>query len=110
MTLILDIELFLNGMVKGITCTIPKIKIYQDKIPAGTKKLSIILEDIDLLNLPHGMHLIEFEGSDIVLENTFKIIPLAPPPGKSHQYQLTVRAFDDNHSVIGVGTAIQQYP
>ena len=107
---ILNIELSLAGMVWGISCTIPKIRISQDQLPTETKTLSLILEDIDLLNLPHGMHSIDFDNSDIILNDKFTIMPLCPPPGKSHHYRLTVRAFDADHQLIGVGTVIQQFP
>ncbi|NOQ13848.1 MAG: hypothetical protein GQ583_05110 [Methyloprofundus sp.] len=107
---ILNIELSLAGMEWGISCTIPKIKIYQNQLPTATKELSLLLEDIDLINLPHGMHCIDVENSDIILNNEFKIMPLCPPSGKSHHYRLTVRAFDADHQLIGTGTAIQQFP
>ena len=107
---ILDIELSLTGMERGKTCTIPKIKVNQNQVPEETQKVSLILEDIDLLNLPHGIHFFEFNHSDIVLNDKFKVMPLSPPPGKSHHYRLTVRAFDSAHRMIGVGTAIQQFP
>lgn len=105
-----NIELSLSGMVKGITCAIPKIKVSQNEVPAGTKKLYLILEDTNFGNFPHGLHQIDFTGSDLFLEDKFEIIPLNPPGDVSHQYRLTVRALDDNHTVLGIGTTIQQFP
>lgn len=107
---ILNIELSFEGMERGKTCTISKIKIDKGQIPASTKKVSLVLEDVDLLNLPHGIHFFEFENADIVLEDEFKIMPLTPPPGKSHHYRLTARAFDSKHRIVGVGTVIKQFP
>lgn len=95
-----SVKLSLDGMEKYKTTTISRITIYQDQVPVGIKKLSLILEDTDLFNLPHGMHLIDFNDVDIVLEDNFKIMPLSPPPGKPHKYRLTVRAFDENHVLL----------
>lgn len=78
-----NIELSLRGIVKGITSTIPKIKVYQDKVPTGTMTLFLILEGIDFLNVPFGIHFSKFKNSDIVLEYSFKIMPLSPlTPGQ----------------------------
>lgn len=110
MTNLSDIELSLNRMMKGITDTIPKIRVNHEKVPAGTKKLYLILEDTNFGNFPHGLHLFDFNDSDIILEDEFKILPLNPPGDQSHQYRLTVRAYDGDHEVIGVEEVTQQFP
>ena len=104
-----SVDLSLDGMKKGISITVTKITINKDQVPCGTKNLSLVLEDIDFHNFPHGAKLIAYEGSDIVLENEFIIIPLAPPIG-SHHYRLTVRALDENHEIIGSGQDTQLFP
>ncbi len=97
-------------MERGKTSTVTKIEVNQGQVPAGTKNVSMILEDLDFLNAPHGTHFYNYENSDIVLENEFKIFPLTPPSDQSHHYRLTVRAFDSEHRFIGVGTVISKFP
>ena len=107
---ITDTELSLKGMIKGETSKIPKIKILQETIPPSTKKLQLVLEDLDFGNFPHGFDILDFTGSDIILIKKFKIIPLKPPRDESHNYRLTVRALNEEHDVIGVGEVTQQFP
>ena len=103
------VDLSLRGMRKCISLTVPEIKVYQDEVPTGTKHLYLILEDLDFNNFPHGTKLIPYDGFDGVLQESFTILPLCPPQG-SHQYRLTVRAFDENNKIIGYGQATQQFP
>lgn len=110
MSSISNIELSLSGMEKGITCKIPEIKISQEKLPTGTKKLYLLLQDTSFANFTHGLHLLDFTGADVLLKDEFTILPLMPPGEQSHQYRLTVRAYDGNHNELGVGQVTQQFP
>jgi len=103
------VNLSLKGMKKCISLTVPEIRVFLDEVPAGTKQLYLILEDLDFHNFPHGTKLISFDGFNGVLQDSFTIIPLCPPQGQ-HQYRLTVRALDKEDEVIGTGQTIQQFP
>ena len=106
---VLKVNLLLKGMEKCKSNTIPEIKVYKDGVPTGTKKLYLLIEDLDFHNFPHGVKLIPYEDSDIVLQEKFKIVPLCPPKG-SHQYRLTVRALDNEDKIVGYGQVTQQFP
>ncbi len=103
------VDLSLRGMSKCLSSTIPEIKVFQNEVPAGVTQLYLILEDLDFHNFPHGTKLIPYEGFGGVLQDSFTIFPLCPPQG-SHQYRLTVRAYDGDNKIIGFGQTIQQFP
>lgn len=105
----INIYLSFAGMVKRETKTVSEIKVKKDQIPEGTRKVCIVLEDIDFFNFPHGSDILEYKGTDIELVNKFSIIPLNPPVG-SHRYRLTVRAHDDANRIIGSGEATEIFP
>lgn len=103
-------NLSFEGMKKLISCHVTEISINKDSIPEGSKTLSLKLVDTNAHDLQHGKVTVPFEGSDIILRNTFQIIPLAPPPGNPHQYQLTVKAIDENNEILGIGQVTKQFP
>ena len=72
------VDLSLKGIEKCISLTVPKIKVYQDEVPTGTKQLYLVLEDLDFHNFPHGTKIISFEGFNGVLQDSLQFSLFAP--------------------------------
>lgn len=75
-------------------------------VPQGTRRFLVSLVDINLKGFDHGSGYAENDNSGIIARGAVKGSyngPDPPFPSVKHSYEITVKALDENGTVIGVG-------
>jgi phosphatidylethanolamine-binding protein (PEBP) family uncharacterized protein len=78
-------------------------------VPAGTRRLSFNMTDLDVPTFHHGGSAIPYEGS-AVKRGAIRYIGPCPPGGQRHRYRWTVQALDAAGKVLGTATATATFP
>lgn len=78
-------------------------------VPAGTKRLSFTMADLDVPTFHHGGSAIAYEG-DAVKQGAIRYTGPCPPGGQHHRYRWTVQALDAAGKVLATATATATFP
>lgn len=88
----------------------PQIKL--TGVPEGTKRFFVGLVDLDISTYDHGGGFVDNDDSGIIARGTIKGNYNGPAPwlpGMIHDYEITVKAYDENSRVIGVGKKVEKF-
>lgn len=75
-------------------------------VPEGTVRFLVSLVDLNLNGFDHGSGFVDNDGSGIIARGATKGSYGGPDPPFStvkHTYEITVRAYDKDGTVIGIG-------
>jgi len=75
-------------------------------VPEGTKHFLVKLVDLNVRGFDHGSGFVDNDGSGIIARGASKGTyngPDPPFPDMKHNYEITVKAYDENGNVIGIG-------
>ena len=78
-------------------------------VPAGTKRLSFAMKDLDAPSFPHGGGTVAFTGQPQVHRGAFSYQGPCPPSGQ-HTYQWTVEAQDAAGKTLATATVTKKFP
>jgi phosphatidylethanolamine-binding protein (PEBP) family uncharacterized protein len=78
-------------------------------VPAGTKRLSFAMKDLDAPSFPHGGGTVAFTGQTQVTRGAFSYQGPCPPSGQ-HTYQWTVQAQDEAGKTLAIATVAKKFP
>lgn len=80
-------------------------------VPEGTKRFLVSLVDLDLKRFNHGSGFVDNDNSGIIARGAIKgdYNGPAPMPKMIHNYEITVKAYDEKDSVIGIGKNAKKY-
>lgn len=78
-------------------------------VPAGTKRLSFSMTDLNVPSFHHGGSTISYEG-DAVKRGAIRYTGPCPPRRERHNYRWTVQALDSAGKVLGTGNAESMFP
>ena len=82
----------------------PKIRL--TGVPADTTRFLVSLVDLNLEGFDHGSGFADNDGSGIIARGAVRGSyngPDPPFPSVKHTYEITVRAYDADGKVIGIG-------
>jgi len=75
-------------------------------VPEDTKRFLVKLVDLNVKGFDHGGGFVDNDGSGIIARGATKGTyngPDPPFPDMKHNYEITVKAYDENGNVIGIG-------
>ena len=78
-------------------------------VPAGTKRLTFALKDLDAPSFPHGGGTVAFTGQTQVSRGAFSYKGPCPPSGQ-HTYQWTVEAQDEAGKTLATAMVAKKFP
>ena len=78
-------------------------------VPAGTKRLTFAMKDLDAPSFPHGGGTVAFTGQNQVTRGAFSYKGPCPPSGQ-HTYQWTVEAQDAGGKTLATATVTKKFP
>jgi hypothetical protein len=78
-------------------------------VPAGTKRLTFAMKDLDAPSYPHGGGAVAFTGQSQVSRGAFSYQGPCPPSGQ-HTYQWTVEAQDAAGKTLATATVAKKFP
>jgi phosphatidylethanolamine-binding protein (PEBP) family uncharacterized protein len=78
-------------------------------VPAGTKRLSFTMTDLNVPTFYHGGSSIGYDG-DSVSRGAIRYTGPCPPHGEHHNYRWVVQALDAAGKVIDTGSAEAMFP
>jgi phosphatidylethanolamine-binding protein (PEBP) family uncharacterized protein len=78
-------------------------------MPAGTKRLSFTMTDLNVSTFHHGGSTIAYEGG-AVSRGAIRYTGPCPPRGEHHNYRWTVQALNAGGNVLGTGSAEAMFP
>ncbi len=80
-------------------------------VPEGTKRFHVSLIDLDLKSYDHGDGLVDNDNSGIIARGTIQGNYNGPSPmkGMIHNYEITVKAYDEKDTVIGIGKKAKKF-
>ncbi len=78
-------------------------------VPAGTKRLSFTMTDLNVPTFHHGGSTIAYVG-DTVSRGAISYTGPCPPRGEHHNYRWTVQALDAAGNVLRAGSAEAMFP
>ena len=78
-------------------------------VPAGTKRLSFMMTDLNVPTFHHGGSTIAY-GGDAVSRGAIRYTGPCPPRGERHNYRWTVEALDAAGKVLDKGSATAVFP
>jgi len=78
-------------------------------VPAGTRRLTFAMKDIDAQSYPHGGGTVAYTGQDQVPRGAFSYQGPCPPHGQ-HTYQWTVAAQDGTGKILATTTVAKKFP
>jgi len=78
-------------------------------VPAGTKRLSFAMKDLDAPGYPHGGGIVAFTGQTQVSRGAFTYQGPCPPSGQ-HSYQWTIEAQDAAGKTLTTATVTKKFP
>jgi len=95
------------GDMKPCGMGIPEIAV--TGLPENTKYLVVRMYDHAYL-WDHGKIKVAYNGSNIITEEVLEGIEKPCPPDVPGRYKVTVKALDENETVIGVGSKERYFP
>jgi len=100
-----DWQLIDNGSQKN-----PEVRL--TGVPEGTKRFFVGLVDLNNNGFPHGGGFVDNDGSGIIARGSTKGAYNGPSPPFSqiHNCEITVKAFDEKGTVIGIGRKAKKFP
>ena len=81
-------------------------------VPEGAKRFDVSLVDLDLKTYDHGGGSVENDGSNTIGRGSINGNYNGPAPwlpDMIHDYEITVKAYDQNGKVIGVGKSVRKF-
>jgi len=78
-------------------------------MPAGTKRLSFMMTDLNMPTFHHGGSAIAYAGN-AVSQGAIHYTGPCPPRGEHHNYRWTMQALDAAGNVLGTGSAEAVFP
>ena len=81
-------------------------------VPPGTTRFLVSLVDLNLEGFDHGSGFADNDGTGIIARGAVKGSyngPDPPFPSVKHTYEITVKAYDANGRVIGIGRNARQF-
>ena len=84
-------------------------EIHVNGIPEKTKYLKIKMYDHEYSH-KHGTVVAPYTGEGIIARDRHKKIQGPCPPNNPGQYEITIKALDENEIVIGMGSKERFYP
>jgi hypothetical protein len=78
-------------------------------VPAGTKRLSFLMTDLDVPTFHHGGSTVAYQNN-VVSRGAVRYTGPCPPRGQHHNYRWTVQALDAAGNVLGTGSAEAMFP
>ena len=78
-------------------------------MPAGTKRLSFMMTDLNVPTFHHGGSTIAYDGG-AVSRGAIQYTGPCPPGSEHHNYRWTVQALDAGGNVLGTGSAEAMFP
>ena len=85
----------------------PKLQL--KGVPQKTAYFKIKMHDLDA-NYPHGSIKLNNDGSGVIKAGAIDNYQGPSPPSSPHRYEFTVKAFNKEGVLIGVGTKMREYP
>ena len=88
----------------------PEIKL--TSVPEGTKRFFVGLVDLNISTYDHGGGFVDNDGSGIIARGTIKGNYNGPAPwlpDMVHDYEITVKAYDEDEKVIGMGKKVETF-
>ena len=88
----------------------PEIRL--TNVPAGTTRFLVSLVDLNLKGFDHGSGFADNDGSGIIARGAVKGSyngPDPPFPSVKHTYEITVKAYDTDGKVIGIGRNARKF-
>ncbi len=88
----------------------PQIKL--TGVPEGTKRFFVGLVDLNVSTYDHGGGFVDNDESGLIARGTIKGNYNGPAPwlpDMIHDYEITVKAYDENDKVIGVGKRVEKF-
>lgn len=88
----------------------PQIQLTE--VPEGTRRFFVVLVDLNISTYDHGGGFVDNEGSGTIARGTVKGNYNGPAPwlpDMIHDYEITVKAYDENSKVIGVGKTVKKF-
>ncbi len=83
----------------------PEIRV--TGIPSTTKKLKVIMIDLDKPDFNHGGGTIKYDGSKVIRAGALKRYTGPCPPSGRHRYSIKVDAMDASGVIVGSGKQTQ---
>jgi len=78
-------------------------------VPAGTKRLSFLMTDLNVPAFRHGGSTIGYDGN-AVRRGAIRYTGPCPPRGEHHNYRWVVQALDAAGKVLDTGSAEATFP
>jgi phosphatidylethanolamine-binding protein (PEBP) family uncharacterized protein len=81
-------------------------------VPEGTERFFVGLVDLDVSTYDHGGGYVDNDGSGIITRGSIKGNYNGPAPwlpDMIHDYEITVKAYDSNGKVIGIGKKVNKF-
>lgn len=81
-------------------------------VPQGTTRFLVSLVDLNLNGFDHGSGFADNDGSGTIARGATKGSyngPDPPFPDMNHNYEITVRAYDEKGRVIGIGKNAKRF-
>lgn len=88
----------------------PEIKL--TSVPEGTKRFFVGLVDLNISTYDHGGGFVDNDGSGIIARGTIKGNYNGPAPwlpDMVHDYEITVKAYDEDEKMIGMGKKVETF-
>jgi hypothetical protein len=88
----------------------PEIKL--TSVPEGTKRFFVSLVDLNISTYDHGGGFVDNDGSGIIARGTIKGNYNGPAPwlpDMVHDYEINVKAYDEDEKVIGMGKKVETF-
>ncbi len=105
------VELTVEFTWEGVaTCGWGNPEIHIGGIPEKTKYIKLHMYDHEY-NYDHGSVVAPYTGEDTIPKNRYKKIQCpCPPPYAPGEYKITIKAIDENETVIGIGSKTRFFP
>jgi phosphatidylethanolamine-binding protein (PEBP) family uncharacterized protein len=81
-------------------------------VPAGTKRFFVSLVDLNVSTYDHGGGFVDNDGSGIIASGSIRGNYNGPAPwlpDMIHDYEITVKACDENKKVVGIGKKVKKF-
>ncbi len=104
------VELSVDYSWDGLeSCNYGNPEIRVNKIPKQTKYLKLHMYDHEY-RYDHGTVEFPYADESIIVKDRFKKIQGPCPPYQPGEYEITIKALDENKIVIGVGAKTRYFP
>ena len=81
-------------------------------VPEGTVRFFVGLVDLNVKGYDHGGGFVDNDGSGVIARGTIKGNYAGPDPPfetLNHNYEITVKAYDESGKVIGIGKQAHRF-